>query len=290
MRATVHIGGIEAWVHPASAAGRKPAVVMGHGLGAVKAGGLQPFAERFQAEGVTAITFDYRQWGSSAGWPRDELSVPRQLDDYRAVIAWARAQPDLDPDRIVVWGTSFAGMHVVELAATDPALAGAIAQAPLVDGAAGTRNVPLPRLVRLVSLGLLDKLGSMLGRRPIYLPVNGDAGELAMVATDDAMTGARLIDPGDARLWRNRVTARSVLAIGAHRPVRKAAEIRIPILMVVAETDAMAPVGPALRVAELAARGELVRYSGAHYDVYRGGAAFDEVVEAEVEFLRRIVQ
>jgi uncharacterized protein len=40
---------------------------MGHGFAAVKAGGLQPFAERFQREGFAAIVLDYRQWGSSDG-------------------------------------------------------------------------------------------------------------------------------------------------------------------------------------------------------------------------------
>jgi len=34
-------------------------------------------------------------------------------------------------------------MHVVEIAATDVRLRGAIAQCPLVDGLAGTKNVPL---------------------------------------------------------------------------------------------------------------------------------------------------
>jgi uncharacterized protein len=49
-------------------------------------------------------------------------------------------------------------MHVVEIAATDVRLRGAIAQCPLVDGLAGTNNVPLTRLLRLLSLAALSEI------------------------------------------------------------------------------------------------------------------------------------
>jgi hypothetical protein len=99
---------IEAWVNLPEGDGPYPAAVMAHGVGAVKAGGLQPFAERFRAEGFAAVVFDYPQWGGSDGEPRDELSVPRQLQDYSTVIDWTAAQPNIGSNRIVAWGTSFA--------------------------------------------------------------------------------------------------------------------------------------------------------------------------------------
>ena len=130
---------LEAWLYLPEGNGPHPVVVMAHGIGAIKAGGLAPVAERFCREGFTAIVFDYRQWGGSTGQPREELSFPRQLEDYSTVIAWAATHPDLDARRIFAWGTSFAGMYIVELAASDSRLAGAIGQAPLVDGLAAAR-------------------------------------------------------------------------------------------------------------------------------------------------------
>ena len=50
---------------------------MAHGIGGIKAGGLAAFAERFREEGFAAIAFDYRNFGGSAGQPREVLSVPR---------------------------------------------------------------------------------------------------------------------------------------------------------------------------------------------------------------------
>jgi pimeloyl-ACP methyl ester carboxylesterase len=72
--------------------------------------------------------------------------------------------------------------------------------------------------------------------------------------------------------------------------VRRAAAIRCPILLIVAEHDTMAPVGPALRVADEARRAELHRSRGGHYDVYEGGVDHNNVLRTEVEFLHRHVQ
>ena len=94
------------------------------------------FAERFRDEGFAAIAFDYRNFGGSGGQPREALSVPRQREDYSTVIGWAVGQPYIDRRQIIAWGTSFAGMHIVELAVSDTRLTAAVAQAPLTDGLA----------------------------------------------------------------------------------------------------------------------------------------------------------
>jgi dienelactone hydrolase len=291
-RATVRIptasgDEIEAWVYRPDGEGPRPAVVMAHGFAAVKAGGLQPFAERFSREGFTAIAFDYRQWGGSSGQPREEVSVPRQREDYRTVIEWAIADPQIDATQIFVWGTSFSGLHAVEIAATDARLRGAIAQNPLVDGLAGTRMAEPTRLLRLFAVGVLDRLGSLLGCQPRYVPAGVAAGQFGAVANAAAFAGLEIIRPRDGSEWHNRVAARSLLGIGAHRPVRKAADIRCPILLVIAENDTIAPVGPALRVAERAPKAEIFRSRGDHYGVYEGGEDFDRVVSVEIEFLHR---
>src|ERR1700748_2723289 len=126
-------GELEAWVYLPSGDGPHPAVVLAHGLGAIKAGGLAPFAERFCREGFAAIVFDYRHWGGSSGMPRDVVLLLSQRADYSTVIDWVAANPQIDSKRIFAWGPSFAGMHMVELAVSDSRLAGAIAQCPLVD-------------------------------------------------------------------------------------------------------------------------------------------------------------
>jgi dienelactone hydrolase len=277
---------LDAWVYVPDGPGPHPVVVMAHGIGGIKAAGLAPFAERFAGGGFAAVVFDYRHWGDSTGQPRQFLSIRRQLEDYRIVLAWARATDGFDADRIFLWGTSFAGMHVVQLAATEPALAGAIAQSPLVDGLAGLTNIPPARALRLTAHGLADAITSRLGRRPRYLPISVSPGQLGVIATDDAMMGYARLKPAD-RSWPNEITARSLLDITTHRPVRRAPHARCPLLMVVAEHDTMAPTKPALAVATRAPHAELYRSRGGHYDVYAGGLDHDNVVRIETSFLRR---
>ncbi len=52
------------------------------------------------------------------GVPRHVVYVSEQLDDYRTVVKWCRQQPDLDPQRVILWGTSFAGAVVCETSLT----------------------------------------------------------------------------------------------------------------------------------------------------------------------------
>jgi acetyl esterase/lipase len=175
--------------------------------------------------------------GSEGQQPRDELNVPRQPEDYSTTIGWAAAQPNIDEHRVFVWGTSFAGMHATALAASDRRLAGAVAQCPLVDRLAGSRLVRPSRSLALFATAIIDRVGSRLGRAPIYLPVNVAPGEWGIADTSDALFGKKVMHPREPVDWHNRMAARSLLSIPAHRPVRHARNIKIPILLIVAEHD-----------------------------------------------------
>src|SRR5512135_3340958 len=109
---------------------------MAHGFSATRDDGLPGYAEAFRDAGFVVVLFDYRHFGASTGEPRQLLDIRRQLEDYRAVIAWARSLDGVDPDRIVLWGSSFSGGHVLVVAATDPRIAAVIAQAPNTDSIA----------------------------------------------------------------------------------------------------------------------------------------------------------
>jgi pimeloyl-ACP methyl ester carboxylesterase len=195
------------------------------------------------------------------------LSVPRQRADYSTVIGWAVEQPYIDPRQIIIWGTSFAGMHVLELAVSDTRLTAVVAQAPLTDGLAATMMSPLKNGARLFGFAVLDRLGSLFGRQPIYIPGHGKPGEFSIGATPDGPFGEKLMTPKDGTPWHDRVAARSLLSFSWRRPVRRAASVRVPFLLVVPEADAIAPVPAALEVARKAPGAELFRSSGGHYDL-----------------------
>ena len=278
---------LEAWVYQPDGHGPHPAVVMAHGFAGVKAGGLEPFAERFCRERFTAVAFDYRHWGGSSGEPREVMSIPRQREDYRTVIDRAAANPDIDTKRIFIWGTSFSGMHVVETAATDVRLRGAIASARwLTDSPARIMCRSLDCCVCSRSVRSTSSVRWSDARRstsPRARRLASSAQSLPRMPS----RACRSLLPPTARTGRT-VSLPALYSVSArNRPVRKAADIRCPILLIVAETDTIAPIGPALRVADRASKNQLYRSRGGHYGPYKGGEDHDNVVRVEVEFLHR---
>src|SRR3954453_7927957 len=84
-----------AWLYPASG----PIVVLAHGLSGTRRDRLGAFAARFADAGYAALVFDHRGFGDSGGEP-DRFDPARQLEDWHAAIAFARALPDVDPERV----------------------------------------------------------------------------------------------------------------------------------------------------------------------------------------------
>jgi fermentation-respiration switch protein FrsA (DUF1100 family) len=258
---------------------------MAHGFSGVREQRLDAYAQRFAATGLAVLLFDYRHFGASGGEPRQLLSIRRQLQDWEAAIAAARALPGIDASRIALFGTSFSGGHVQALAVRDATIAAVIAQAPFCDG---LRNLPalgLGHTLRLTLAGLRDAAGSLLGLAPYRIPAVGAPGSSAVMTTADAVPGFTNMNPPEST-WRNEVCARIALAVGGYRPGRQAAGIRCPILYTIAEQDIVTPARFAHDAARRAAYAEVKSYPGGHFDVYLP-PLWDQVVADQIEFLVR---
>ena len=270
-----------------ASAGRRPCVVMAHGFGATRDASLAPYAERFADAGMHVLLFDYRHFGASDGDPRQIVSVPRQLQDYAAAIAFARSLPGVDPARIVAWGTSFSGGHALVTAATVPGVAAAVCQCPMMDGVAAVLRIlqyagPW-QLLRLTGHGLWDLVLSAFARAH-YVPIVGPPGSLAVMSSPDADAGYRALAPPG---FRFEVAARVALSVAAYRPVKHAEHVRCPVLVQVCTQDSVAPAEASERVIErLGPLAEARRYPIGHFEPYFG-AHFERSVADQIEFLRR---
>jgi fermentation-respiration switch protein FrsA (DUF1100 family) len=96
---------------------------MAHGFGAVKQFKLPEYAERFARRGLAVLLFDYRTFGGSEGEPRQWVSPSRHCADWQSAVDYVRQQlcSQVDVSRMCLWGTSFAGGHVLVTAANNPA-------------------------------------------------------------------------------------------------------------------------------------------------------------------------
>src|SRR3954447_22799580 len=263
-----------------------PLVILGHGLGATREYGLEPYAERFADAAIAALAFTYRHFGDSGGRPRQLLDIERQLGDWAAALAYARSLDGIDHDRIALWGTSFAGGHVIEAAARDRrGVAAVVSQCPFTDGLAATRAASPRSLARAVVPALRDELARLRRKPPVLVPLVGPHGSPALMTSPDSEPGYRaLVPPGVP--FENGVSARFLTHVGLYRPGRSARKVNAPILFCICDTDAVAPAETALRYAATAPRGEVKHYPVGHFDIYLG-EPFEHAVADQTAFLVR---
>ena len=264
-----------------SDAGR-PVVVMAHGLAGTVDSGLAPFAEALAGAGLDVLAFDYRGFGSSEGTPRQTVSMAGQLDDYRAAMAAAARLPGADPDRLVLWGVSLAGGHVLAAAAHRDDVAAVVSLTPLVDGLAAGRHALAHHkpsaMLRSTVVGVRSRLGA-----PRMMPVVARPGELGALTLDGCLEDYLAIA---GATWRNEVDATVGLELGNHRPGKQAQHVRAPLLVQIADFDRSAPPRAAAKAA-FAGRAQVRHYPCDHFDVWPGKAWHEAAVRHQVQFLAR---
>ncbi|OHU23021.1 alpha/beta hydrolase [Mycobacteroides chelonae] len=274
----------DAWLYRSEAATEPaPVVVMAHGLGGTKDSGLEAFAERLADAGMHAFAFDYRGFGSSDGFPRQQVSFSHQIGDYHAAVNTAARLPGVDPRRVVLWGVSLAGGHVLAVAGSRNDIAAVVSVTPLVDGIAAARSAMSEHSARTLARSALTGIRSRVGRHQETIPIVGHAGELAAL-TSDGYYEAHLAIAGPS--WRNEIDATVGTQLAAYRPTRHAARINCPTLVQIADFDRAAPPYAAAKAA-FKARAEVRHYPCDHFGVYQGQECFDSVVSHQIGFLTR---
>jgi uncharacterized protein len=112
---------------------RRPGVVLCHGFTGVRSVILGDYAKVFVEAGFVTLTFDYRGFGGSEG-AKWRLIPLEQIDDIRNAISFFESLPEVDPERIGLWGTSFGGGHAPYAAAVDTRIKAAVGQVGFGDG------------------------------------------------------------------------------------------------------------------------------------------------------------
>lgn len=255
---------------PTTHDGEHPAIVMGHGFGATRACGLSPFAEAFAAAGYVVFAFDYRSFGTSDGRPRRVLRPRRQVEDFLAAADFVRGRPEVSAERVALWGTSFGGGVATVAASRDHRIRAVVAQCPMMDGWAATmqasRNGGILQTLRLGAHGLRDLAAGLVRREPHRIPAAGRPGTVAAMTADDCADGYGALVPPDVP---TDVAARFVFEVPRFRPVSVADQVACPVLVLVCETDSVAPPAAAERAAERMAHATVRQYSCGHFDVYQ---------------------
>jgi uncharacterized protein len=278
---------LRGWLYaPEGVGGPAPTIVMSHGFSAVKEMYLDRFAGAFADAGLAALVYDNRNFGASDGQPRQEIDPWAQVRDYRTAITYAITRPEVDSDRIGVWGSSYSGGHVLVVAAIDRRVKCVVSQVPLVSGHANFRALVRADFIAGFQAQFnADREARFRGEPPAMVPVV-DADPLAPSAlpTPDSYTWFTETGRSRAPSWRNETTLRSVEMFTEYEPGTYLPWISpTPLLMCVAENDH-------LTVKDIAIEGyaaarepkKLVILPGGHFDAYVDG--FDVAATAAVQW------
>jgi hypothetical protein len=278
-------GGIElgAWLllPPANKAG--PAITMAHGFAGTREHGIERFARAFASAGFVVLVHDHRNFGTSGGELRGDVDPARQIADWRRAISYLETRPEVDPARIGLWGTSYAGGHAIVLGATDRRLRCVVAQVPTISGyQQGLRRISpdaVPALERAFNDDERAQLSGEPPRRQAI--VSGDPSVPAAYRSQDALDF--YLQPLPAGLWENQITLRSTRAARMYEPGNWISRVSpTPLLLIVARDDRLTVADLALAAYERALQPKrLALIPGGHFDPYLDQFALAEAAATD---------
>lgn len=235
-----------------------PAILLCHGFSGVRHELLPEIAKRFAAAGYAILAPDYRGFGGSEG-PVALVDPFTQLEDLRSALTWLEIQPEIDPARLGVWGTSNGGAHIVYLSGIDNRVKAAVGQVGYGDG----RELMLGHKTEAERTSLLDKVHA----DRIARLDSPDGGTIQILELVSSRQSRDFMEAAGATAFE--IAIRSAETTMLYRPKDVAGDIRCALKLMGAESDDLCPAENYRAVYELAqGPKEWKIFPIGHYDFY----------------------
>ncbi|MGE5380065.1 MAG: alpha/beta hydrolase [Methylocystaceae bacterium] len=273
------------WLYLPKGIKKPPLVLMAHGLAAEKEFGLPVFAEAYARNGYAVYLFDYRNHGGSEGQPRNLVRASRHLQDWEAALARVKRLPNINRDKVILWGTSLSGGHVLVTAARHPEVTAVICHVPFTDGFTALQNKTIGEMLKSVGAGILDAALAWAGVR-CMVPVVAEPGKLACLNQPGVVQEYMKSIPPESE-WVNQCPASIFLTLPLYRPIKLAAMVKCPVLMIKAEEDNIISASAMIETAKRIEQVRLIEIKGGHFDFYEG-EIFESLYQKELSFLAEL--
>jgi pimeloyl-ACP methyl ester carboxylesterase len=278
---------------PETPPSKLPLVIMAHGTSATMFMVADEYAQAFCRAGLAALLYDHRNFGRSGGDPRQEINPWIQCRGYRDAIDFAITRDEVDPDRIALWGDSYAGGQVIVVGAIDRRVKGIVAQCP-VFGAEPPPVEPTPANFEILT--------DIFSRGDVRASPETTTGPIPVVSFDQAGTPSLLkpiqafrwfIDYGGraGTKWINSATRVIPATSLPYHPTLCAPFVKAPTLLMVAPEDEMVHANYSVSKQAyelLPGPKQWHDIAGGHFGLlYYPGELFDEASQVQTHFLKK---
>jgi len=242
--------------------------------------------------GFAALTFDYRGFGESEG-PKDQARsqiVPlEQVQDIRNALTFLAAQPDVDANRLALFGFCWGGSHSVYVGAIDPRVKCVAEVGGIGDGARWLRSVrqywEWTEFIKRIEADRIKRV--MMGSSEVVR-----FGEI-LIGSPMAKEGRRRIveeiAPAFPPYHTPDATLQTAERILEYRPEEVVAKLSPrPLLVMHGDADDLTPIEEAQSLYRTAGEPKkLVLFPGAyHHDVYLD-PLFHDVMKIALDWFRQ---
>lgn len=277
---------------PDAAAGeRTPALVMAGPMTSVKEETVPHYAAPLAEAGYTVLAFDNRNFGESAGEPRQHLDTAEQVEDLKNAVSFLLTREDVDADRLGLACVCMGAGYALAVASMDlrvKALA-------IVAGAYNITDTYRNFLGEQGFAGYLETLNT--ARRQQY-----ESGELqympAIAGPPDYAPSAMPVEEAyeyysraystEAPNWENRLTVASMEHIVGWNVLARAHLVAPrPLLVIHGTTDVLLPPRYAQEVYDKAGEPKQLHWieTSNHVELYDQAPFVPEAIDTLVEWL-----
>lgn len=258
-------------------------IILAQGFGALWQFGTSNAIHAYVQAGYAVFAFNYRGFGESEGLPRQFINPFQQVEDWCAAIEHIKANTKL-ADKIILWGSSFSGGHVISSAAKVSGISAVLAQVPHCDSRSAFEHVGLKKSLSGLMHALIGSVTYLFRHEhciAIVAEPNSGAAGLSYLGWKQAYLGM-----ADTNLrWENKVPARCLLSGNGYNPIDTAEQISCPVFIAYGANDQGILMSDVEATAAKIDNCELWKFDGDHFDAYDGGCVNAEVIQRQLDFL-----
>lgn len=274
-----------------------PVVIMAHGFTTtIKGMTADKYAEEFREAGFAVALYDHRNLGISDGEPRQEINFWVQSKGYIDAIDFVSNQPEIDPDKIAVWGASLSSREAFLAGTTDDRVKAVIAMIPAFGEEIPKEDKDGSSFAFAKKTLLLNDIKSLPHTTTEQMPIVS----IDQLGTPSALTDLTaynwFIEYGGrfGTNWKNVVSFSNIEVPENFNLGQFADKLEAPILMVVASNDEMNGANPQVTkhvYNNITQPKEWIDIDGGHFGLlYYPSPLFDKSSKAQIDFLKEYLK